>query len=51
MPLKEENPMKVNIPTASISVVDYPDGFTAEAFAAGECASPTVQVVGLTPEL
>ena len=43
--------MKVSIPTASVSIIDYPDGFTAEAFAAGSCAAPVVQVVGLKPDL
>ena len=49
--LAEPNPMNVDIPTASISVVDYPPGFSAAAFAASECPPPTVQVVGLKPEL
>ena len=49
--LGEPNPMKVDIPTASISIVDYPEGFSADALAKGECAKPTVQVIGLKPEL
>jgi len=49
--LDEPNPMKVDIPTASISIVDYPDGFSEEAFASGQCAAPVVQVVGLKPEV
>ena len=44
--LGEANPMKVEVPTGSISVVDYPDGFSTAALAAGECAAPVVQVVG-----
>jgi len=47
--LGEPNPMKVDIPTASISVIDYPEGFTADAFAKGECGKPTVVSVGVKP--
>lgn len=49
--LCEPNPMKVDIPTASISILDYPEGFTAEAFVAGDCPTPQVQAVGLKPQL
>ena len=49
--LGEPNPMKVDIPTASISIVDYPEGFSAEALAAAACAAPVVQAVGVKPEL
>ena len=35
--LGEDDPTKVEVPTASVSIVDYPDGFSAAAFAAGEC--------------
>ncbi|KAL1508437.1 hypothetical protein AB1Y20_004541 [Prymnesium parvum] len=45
----EENPLNVEIPTASISVIDYPEGFSASAFAAGACPSPTVISVGFKP--
>ena len=33
--LGESDPTKVDVPTASVSVIDYPDGFSAPAFAAG----------------
>jgi len=49
--LGEENPMKVDIPTASVSVIDYPDGFSYTAFEAGECAAPVVVSVGTKPPL
>ena len=49
--LGEADPMKVDIPTASISVVDYPDGFSAEGLAAGTCGAPTVVSVGFKPAL
>lgn len=49
--LGEPNPMRVDIPTASISVVDYPEGFSAQAFASGACEPPTVACVGLKPSL
>jgi len=49
--LGEPNPLKVDIPTASISVCDYPDGFSAAAFAEGACAAPAVVAVGRKPEL
>jgi len=45
----EANPLNVDIPTASVSVVDYPEGFTAAALAAGECEPPLVVSVGLKP--
>merc|ERR1711991_556151 len=41
--LDEPDPMKVDIPTASISIIDYPPEFTAEALAAKTCAKPVVQ--------
>lgn len=47
----EENPMKIDIPTGSISVIDYPDGFSEEAFLAKECPPPTVLVFGMKPTL
>ena len=47
----EPNPMKVDIPTASISVIDYPDAFDAASFASGDCDSPTVVTVGRKPEI
>ena len=48
--LGEPNPLKVDIPTASISVVDYPEGFTSyEDLAAGKCEAPTVVAVGVKP--
>ena len=37
------------MPTASVSIIDYPDGFSAAAFAAGECEAPVVRAVGLKP--
>ena len=43
--------MKVEIPTASISVIDYCEGFSESSFAEGGCEAPVVQVVGLKPEL
>jgi len=49
--LEEPNPMKVDIPTASISVIDYPESFAADAFGAGDCGKPVVQVVGFKPQL
>ena len=47
--LQEADPMKVDIPTASVSVIDYPDNFSYEAFAAGDCGAPVVQAVGIKP--
>jgi len=47
--LGEENPLNVEIPTASVSTIDYPDGFTAEAFAEGGCGKPKVLAVGHKP--
>ena len=41
----------VDVPTASVSVIDYPDGFSAHAFAAGECGAPIVQAVGVKPKV
>ena len=50
--LGEANPMNVEIPTASVSVIDYPSGFTtAEEFAAGKCDAPVVVAVGTKPAL
>jgi len=49
--LGESDPMNVDIPTASVSVIDYPEGFSAEAFASGGCEAPTVQGVGVKPPL
>ena len=49
--LEEPNPLNVDIPTASISIIDYPEGFSAEALLAGECAKPVVRAVGIKPEL
>lgn len=49
--LGEADPTLVDIPTASVSVVDYPDGFSAAAFAAGTCAAPTVLAVGVKPDV
>lgn len=46
----EANPLKVDIPTASISIIDYKDGFSAAAFSAGECSPPTVHMIGFKPE-
>ena len=47
--LEEPNPMRVDIPTASISVIDYPEGFTkADDF---DTARPLVQAVGFKPEI
>lgn len=47
--LGEADPTNVDIPTASVSVVDYPEGFTAAGFAAGTCAAPTALAVGVKP--
>ena len=47
--LGEPNPMKVDIPTASVSVIDYPEGFTADGFAKGACGKPVVVSVGVKP--
>jgi len=49
--LEEPNPMKVEIPTASISIIDYPgdQGFSAQALAKAECAKPCVRAVGIKP--
>eukprot|EP00930_Biecheleria_cincta_P064500 TRINITY_DN50084_c0_g1_i1.p1 TRINITY_DN50084_c0_g1~~TRINITY_DN50084_c0_g1_i1.p1 ORF type:complete len:290 (-),score=31.62 TRINITY_DN50084_c0_g1_i1:265-1053(-) len=47
----EPNPMKVDIPTASISTVDYPEGFETAALVAGSCEGPTVRLVGRKPEV
>lgn len=49
--INEPNPMKVDIPTASISILDYPEGFDTAALAAGICDRPTVRVVGRKPEV
>ena len=49
--LGKSDPTKVDVPTASVSVIDYPDGFSAHAFAAGECGAPIVQAVGVKPEV
>lgn len=50
--IEEPNPLKVDIPTASISIVDYPDGFTtAEDLAAGRCPKPVVRSIGVKPTL
>ena len=49
--LGEPDPLQVDIPTASVSVIDYPDGFSADAFAAGDCKPPLVQAVGTKPVL
>ena len=47
--LREPNPMRVDIPTASVSVIDYPDGFSMDAFAAAECGPPVVRSAGVKP--
>jgi len=47
--LGESNPMNVDIPTASVSIIDYPDGFCADAYAAGECMAPIVRAMGVKP--
>ena len=44
--LGEDDPMKVDIPTASISVIDYPEGFDMKAHSAGTCPPPVVQYIG-----
>ena len=47
--LGEANPLKVDVPTASVSVIDYPEGFDREANAAGICPPPVVQYIGRKP--
>ena len=50
--LGEPNPLNVDIPTASISIVDYPADFTTFTdLEAGKCAKPTVCAVGVKPTL
>ena len=50
--LGETNPMRVDIPTASVSIIDYPDGFLgADGFAAGDGPSPIVRSAGVKPPL
>jgi broad specificity phosphatase PhoE len=50
--LGESNPMNIDIPTASISIIDYPaKGFSEVALASGSCARPVVRAVGIKPEL
>jgi hypothetical protein len=47
--LGEANPLNVDVPTASVSVIDYPEGFDREANAAGICPPPVVQYIGRKP--
>jgi broad specificity phosphatase PhoE len=47
--LGELNPMNVDVPTASLSVIDYPCDFTTGGLADGKCAQPTVIEQGFTP--
>ncbi len=46
-----DNPLEVDVPTASVSVVDYPEGFSAKGLADGTCARPVVQAAGHKPPL
>jgi len=44
--------MRVEIPTASVSIIDYPDDFAgADGFAAGDGAPPIVRSAGVKPPL
>ena len=49
--LGASDPMTVDIPTASISIIDYPEDFSAEAYAAGKCGPPLVQALGIKPPI